>query len=307
MQSLMGSRRPLLALLLPLAFLCLGLDAQVERIALEPRHEEGDAYQLSLEVTTRYDVFSWGNDKAEAEDVVLGYGATVVVLAVDEHGRPVRERHERVQMTYRRPDGETGSLFRQGAAYEVVRDDRGRIRIFFDDGRIDRRAERVVEKLLASRFEYSLEPALLDPGRPVAVGDSWLLDPDLVRRVLRDRGVRAIEFEAPPTATLVRSEAGDGLAIHYQIPVAWLELTAMPVNVKAAETGGRLEGRVELGPGPERRPVGYASDLGFQMNGVIHKPSVARTRDWQLTSSKVTAQRTEPIGGSLPAALSRAD
>ena len=164
--------------------------ASAEEIALKPRYQPGDSYVLSLQTTTQTAVRSKSaRRKPFDEDVQLEYGARVVVLEIDAHGRPVRERHEEVRLAFARP-GEAGSLFAEHAVFEVRRGGDGEIRLFANEKRVERAVEKIVADLLASQFEYSLGPVLFDPGHPVAIGESWELDRSVARRFLRDRGMR---------------------------------------------------------------------------------------------------------------------
>ncbi len=144
----------LLAALVAVLVLSVAGVASAEEIALKPRYEPGDSYVLSLQTTTQTAVRSKSTRrKPFDEDVRLEYGARVVVLEIDGHGRPVRERHEEVRLAFTRP-GEAGSLFAEHAAFEVRRGGDGEIRLFANEKRVERAIEKIVADLLASQFEY---------------------------------------------------------------------------------------------------------------------------------------------------------
>jgi hypothetical protein len=281
----------------PLAFVCLlSLLAPAlagEEIVLRPRRRPGDAYRLSLSVATRTEAASRAAEgRSSEEDVRLLYNASVVVLEVDAAGRPVRERHDGVRLTFERP-GETGSLFGRDASYEVRRGDDGDVRLYVRDRRVDREVEKIVAEILASQLEHGLEARLIDPGRPVAVGESWELDPALARRFLDERGVRVLAFAGAPSATLERGvdeDDLDQLAIRYSIPIAWCEPTRLPANARAGESEGRFEGLVRLASGPGE-PASRSSRLRFRVQGITGAASGA----WSLERSQRSDQRVTAI------------
>jgi len=284
--------------LVALLALAIAAPARAEQVVLAPRYQPGDAYLLSLDVETDTKPLSRrAGQRATGEDVQLRYRATVVVLEVDGEGRARRERHEQIQLRYERAEG-SGTLFRDGAGYEVHRSADGDIRLFAGERaeqRVDREVEKIVADLLESQFEYTRLPALLDPGRPVEVGESWELDPKLARRLLGHRGLRVIEFGEPATARLERDSGADGvLVVRYGIPVSWIELERMPPDTRVADSEARLEGELRLSGDPRGRS--HSQTLALRMNGVAVKSGVAPASAWGVETSRVIAQRTQVLG-----------
>jgi len=287
--------------LLLAAGLAPGPVGAAERIVLEPRYREGDAYTLSLATRTRTEARTAGAERPSVqEDVRLVYRAAVTVLAVDDAGRALRERHEGVRVTYERPDG-SGSLFARDVAYEVRREE-GAWRPVRKGAQLHPRAAEIVTGLLAERFAETLEPALADPGRAVAVGESWELDPSRVRRLLRRRGVRALELDEPATATLRRvpgaPEAGPDagrLEIVYRIPIPWSELEEMPANARTARSEAHLEGRILLSEGAPVRPLARTAHLELDLSGVTPAAGSIRPGAWALHSVRRWEERMEPV------------
>lgn len=262
-----------------------------EPLSLVTRFQPGDARALSLSTTTDTEALSGATEGRRASEAVqLTYQATVTVLEVDAEGHPLRERHEHVQLAYERPEG-SGSLFQPGTAFEVRRTKRGGWQLFAGERRLDRKLEKIVTALLESQLERTLLPALLDPGRPVAGGETWELDPRLAKRLLKERGLRVIEFGAPATATLL-GEPGGPRRLAYRIPVEWLELTRMPPDARTAASEAILEGEISLGA--DGRALDHTANLSFRMNGALVKTGVATAVPWRLESSRLTAQRTQP-------------
>jgi hypothetical protein len=276
-----------------LAGLASGAEA-AERLALAPRHQAGDTYTLSLSTTTDTEAMSGASEGRRAGAAVqLRYQATVTVLAVDADGRPLRERHEQVRLEYERPEG-SSSLFQPGAALEVRRGRRGGWQVLAGGQRLARRHERIVTALLESQLERTRLPVLLDPGRPVAVGESWALDPRLAKQLLQERGLRVLGFGGPATATLAAEPGGEGgRRLRYRIPVEWLELTRMPADARTASSRASLEGEIALSP--DGRPLAHTANLAVQMHGALVKSGVATAVPWRLESSRLTAQRTGPV------------
>ncbi len=267
---------------------------------LAPTYEPADSYVLTLSSTRRTDASSTGpGGRHRNEQSRLHYAATVIVLETDEHGRPTLERHQAVD--FRRAEGERASaLFRDEAAFDVERRADGRLRVTVGDRRVNRGTEKKLERILAEQFEYSLGPALFDPGEPVVPGESWILDESLTRRFLRARGVRVVELAEPPTAALVRYGMPDGesqLVLHYRIPVSWFRLGDMPLNASTADSDARFEGRILLPPEPGAGPIEHEFELEMRMNGIVRAPGVARSFPWKLHSSLVADQQTLPVDG----------
>jgi hypothetical protein len=163
---------------------------------------------------------------------------------------------------------------------------------------MDRKVEEIVGGILATRFEHTLEPALLDPGRPVEVGASWELDPSLARRVLRERDVRVLRFSEPATATLERVGGEDGpgeLAIRYRVPIAWGEPTRMPAHARSGDTEALLEGELRLDPAT-CAPVARSSHLRLRMHGVTASTDgLAEPVAWRVDRTQLTEQRMVPL------------
>ena len=276
------------------AVLLCTADALAEPVVLQPAFGQGDTYVLSLSASTRTAADSNGADPRRfREEVRLDYAATVQVLAVDEAGRPLRERHQGVELGFERPE-EHGSMFKPGAAFDVHRDE-GQLRILVNGERVDTRVEEIVGNLLAQQLEHSVTMHLLDPGRPVEVGTSWSLDPELARRFLLDRGVRVIDFDGAATARLERDEKGM-LSIAYAIPIAWAEADEMPVNARTAASHARVEGRLALSDAGV--PTQHVAHLELEMNGVVRATGVARAFPWKLETARHSDQRTVRIAGA---------
>jgi len=276
-------------------------DVAGQELVLEPTYRPGDAYALSLETHSRTHAASRSGTVRDFEDdVTLAYEATVRVLEVDARGRPVRERHEDVRLDFERPDG-SGSLFRNGTSYEVRHAD-GALQVFAGGRRADREVETVVVGLLGQRFEDTLGPRLLAPGRPVGVGDSWGLDRGLARRFLAGQGLRVLALGAAPRATLVRRPGPDGseVVLRYRIPVAWSEPDAMPPNTRTAESEAELEGEIVLSADPHGRPLRHRSSLAIRMDGVVDPPGPSDAFPWHLESAKRSDQRTRRLARAAP-------
>ncbi len=260
--------------------------APAGELALQPRYAPGDTYNLELRVTTRTEASSKGeNGEHFQEDVKLDYRASVLVVDVDENGRPVKERHRRVSLTFERPD-EMGSLFKDGASFDVER--RDRVRISLAGKPVDPKLERTVAEILEKQPEYTLEPAMLDPGRPVRVGESWELSPTLTRRFLQSRGIRAIDFGEPATATLqqrVRENGTTERFIEYDIPIERFELTQMPPHTEASRSEASLHGEVGLADAPRSGIGSSISELRMSLSGI--STGVARRLPWSLRSTVV--------------------
>lgn len=302
---------PFLAVALVLA---AGPAAAGQALEMRPRRAPGDAYRLSLSTTTETRATSRGEEgKAVAEDVRLDYEATVTVLAVDDAGRPIREAHERVRLDFTRP-GESGSLFGPGTAFEVRRDELGRIALLVGNKRVEQRIEELVTPLLERQFEHTLEAQLVDPGRPVADGDTWTLDRRLAKRFLRDRGVRVVDFDGPATAQVRREAVAQGpdvWVIDYRIPMDWLELDPMPVNARPARSQGHFQGQLRLAVERGEGVAVHSSDLDLEMNGIVHASRVTRPFPWRVESSRLVDQRVQPLepriaeGGRAPVVAGR--
>ena len=265
--------------------------AAAEEIALARRFRAGETYPLHLTVVTKTEGTSKGIEGSSLEeDVKLTYRADVVVLEVDDAGRPVRERHQRPQLTFERP-GEAGSLFKEGVAYEVERSDR--IRLSAGGRPLDAKVEQTVAAVLEKQPELTLEPAVLDPGRPVSVGESWMLSESLVERWLQSRGVRVIALGEAPRATLVRHVREDGqpeLAVEYEIPIERFALTRMPPHAQPSRSDATLSGRVRLGRDPGEGPIASVSELNLALSGISSGP--ARRLPWSVRSLELVERST---------------
>lgn len=269
-----------------------GSFASAAELQLTPRHEVGDRFTLSLDATTHTRALSQSPaTRAAGEQVRLRYDASVVILEVDDAGASLRERHEYARLRYERPDG-AGSLFPERVDYELRRQRNGSTRIFVGDERLDRRREALLTTLLASQFEATLGPALLQPNGPVEIGDSWQLDSDVARRFLRQQGLRVVEFGAPATATLEVAPDTDGreLQVRYRIPIARLELLEMPRNTRTSSSDASYSGELRLGTAPRRHS--HVSNLAMDLDGVVVKSGVASSFPFELRSSKLVRQQT---------------
>jgi hypothetical protein len=267
--------------------------AAAEDFVLRPRLRAGDSYLLSLRVSTRTEARGAAAHNVFEEDVRLAYDAFVVVLEADEDGRPVRERHEGVRLTFERP-GESGSLFKPDTTYEVRR--RDELQIFADGARADPRIEQTVGEVLGRQFEFTLEPALLDPGGSVDVGETWEPNLSLARRLLLGRGVRVLEFGRGSGAKLERrdeEEDGGLRTLVYTIPVARFELSRMPPYAEVQKAQARLEGRIQLGDGPGEPPVSWSSSLTLDMKGVSSPPGTEVPAPWLLRRT-VKVEKASP-------------
>lgn len=289
----------------PVAFalVAFSLPALADEIVLKPRYKAGDSYRLSLRATTSTETsLSSGAEKAFHENVQLEYKTTVVVLEVDAVGQPLRERHHDVELTFMRPD-ESGSMFEK-ATYQVRRSD-GEIQVFVRGKRLDPRFENLIAGILRSQFEYTLGPALFDPGRPVAVGETWELDPGLAKRFLRERGVQVVELAEPATATLTRQgqDKTSELVIHYSIPIERFEISELPQNARTAESEARYAGEIRLSREKGGAPVAFSSNLDLSMQGVVPAPRVASSVPWSFQRSQISDQQTQRVESTFVSGL----
>lgn len=273
--------------------LCLlaGLRASAEEIVLRPRYHAGDVYVLALSAVKNAEMSSRGEKRRPfREDVHLRYEANVRVLETDAAGIPLRERHQDVVLSFVRPDA-SGSLFAEKTSYEVRRAD-GEVQLFVRGERAERKLEQVVADVLESQFEYGIG-ALVDPGRPVGIGESWEIEPARVRSYLHARGVEAARFDEPATATLEpRRSDGATLVLRYRIPIASFEPSALPPNARAASSDGSLEGELLLDPAALRTPLRHSSKLALRMNGSVHGQGVAPSFPWRFRKTESLDQHT---------------
>jgi hypothetical protein len=290
----MRSMRVLGRSLLPLFFLCAltARAASAEEILLRPRYQPGDAYVLSLSALKNSELLprTAGKRQPFREDVHLRYEANVVVLETDAAGIPVRERHQDVVLSYVRPDS-SGSLF-DHTAFEVRRQN-GSVQLFVNGERADRQVERVISELLADQFEYGIG-ALVDPGRPVAVGETWTIDRERVQKFLNARGVEKARLDGDAHASLERNDDGP-YVLRYEVPIASFEPTRMPANRRTAHSGGELEGEVQLEPGALHTPLMHSSRLALHMNGSIQTYGLAHPMPWSFRSSESLDQHTVAV------------
>jgi len=302
MSAIPSHPRALAAVLL-LAALGPAPGALAEELRLEPGRAPGDAYVLSLRATTRTEAEALTSEgRSFREEVQIEYRATVTVLEVDAQGRPRRERHADVRMTFERPDGR-GSLFAEEVGYEVRREPGGELRILAGGERVDPRIEEVVAPLLERQLGHTGLPALVDPGRAVEVGESWELDPARARSFLRERGVRVLEPAGPATASLERDAADGGLVIAYRVPVGWFELPEMPEGVRASESEATLEGRLQLAEEPGSGLREHSSTLDLRLHGSVSRPGSGRPLAWSLRRRQDSQQRVHELE-SAPASAS---
>ncbi len=268
--------------------------ASAETLQLRPAYRPGDRYSLSLGrfTETEASTLSLVSTRRQFfEDVELRYDAQVVILEVDDVGRPLRERHEEVRLTYVRGN-RRGSLFGPGTAYEVERRDGGDVRLFVDGERVGRRVERVVSELLETRFDHGPGPALFDPGRPVEIDESWELDRGLARRFLRRQGVRALGFDRPLKATLRRRDGR--LVVVFHIPVDWVTVKPLPASALASKSHAYLEGQVRLPGESGIGPITYSSNLDLRLSGRVGGSSASRAR-WAIRRHQSSDQTTGPV------------
>jgi hypothetical protein len=279
----------------------LSVPAQAEEVRLQRRHHVGDSYALSLRTTTQSALRAQSR-KLQAEDVQLTYTATVEVLETDAAGRPVRERHGAAQLRFERP-GESGALLRDGAVFDVRRTEAGDVQIFAKDGRVERKIEKLVGDVLATQFEYTLAPALLEPGRPVEIGETWELDRKVARRLLRAHDVRIVDFAGPATATLAHADDDDANArvIRYRIPIARWEPGTLPDNARTAESDAQVEGEIRLSADPDAAPLKHRSKLVSSLHGVLTASGVAAPVPWSLESASASEQSTRILRRSIAA------
>jgi len=260
--------------------------SSAENLCLRPRYRAGDSYSLSLTVTTKTEASSRGSTAEHVdEDVRLVYRASVLVLEVDANEFPVREQHQRASLTFERT-GESGSLFQEGTSFEVRRSDG--IRLILGDERFESRLEKTVAGMLEKQFEYTLEPAFLDPGRSVEIGESWTPDASLARRFLLSRGLRVTEFGEGATVTLQRRTRDDGtseLLVDYSVPISRFTLPQMPPQAEASSSEALLTGQVVLPSIPRQAPTAAVSNLTLSLNGLSRGPS--QSVPWTLRRSVV--------------------
>jgi hypothetical protein len=280
--------------------LAVAYPASAEEIALVPKYQPGDSYVLTLGANSETEASSGGSvNKRFHEKTQVDYRATVVILEVDAEGRPIRERHQDVSLVVGSTRG-SGPVFEGNTNFEVHRDD-GRVSAFFDGKRADSKTETALLAVLETQFEHTLEPSLIDPGRPVAVDETWELDRSLARELLRRRGIRPVKFGGPATATLARRAGDDGsvgLEIDYRIPISWHHVDRLFPSAMAGETEGYFGGTVRLASTPEGVPVARTSRLALSVDGVV---SASRQRSlrpypWSVRSFKVAEQSAARIG-----------
>lgn len=277
------------------SFVCLGFvtAAPAQEIRLQLRQQPGDVYHLDLSTRTETEARSQGPQRRTFEEAVtLAYRARVEVLRVDPDGRAVSERHDRVELTFDRPDG-SGSLFPVGTSYEVRRDDHGRLQLWRGEVRLAGDVERVVGDLLGSQLERTELSTWIDPGRSVAVGERWELSEAAARGLFRAQGLRLMKLERPATATLHRtSPDGRAVEVRYRVDAAWCEPWEMPANASSGRTGAVLEGQVALSEASHGRPIGHQATLESEMRGVVDSGGAARPFAWRVERSASTEQTT---------------
>ena len=266
-------------------------------VVLRPRYQTGDRYALALVTQTHTRVDARGGPRnAFREEVELRYSAQVEVLETDAAGAPLRERHEKVELTAVRSD-ETKSLFAPGATFELARRGDGSVEIQFQGERIAAKIERIVGDLLAHQSEYALAE-LLDPGHPVAVGQRWELDPEHVRDFLEARGIRKVKLDGAATAQLESGEGGR-LSLGYRIPIEKFVLPDLPEGTTRTDSEGSLQGDVELDGRGLHRAVAHRSSLELEIDGANHQPGTARATAWTLERKQSVDQRTETLKDQL--------
>jgi hypothetical protein len=275
--------------------------ASADEIALRPGYQVGDRYALALVTDTKTRVDARGAArKAFRENVELRYSAQVEVLETNATGAPVRERHEKVDLRYVRPEG-AKSLFKEGATFDLARRSDGTVTIRFQGERIDDRIERIVGDLLAHQSEYAVA-ALLDPGHPVAIGDRWELEPARVQEFLRARGIRDATLDRAATAQLEAGK-GDQLVVRYRVPIRELALPEMPAGADRTDSDASLEGEVDLDGRGLHRIRAHRSKLALEVDGALRGPGGARSGWWTLERSQSVDQHTETLKDQLASSL----
>jgi hypothetical protein len=268
-----------------------------EEIALRPRYQVGDRYAISLSVDTgtRIDARGGASDSFR-ENVELRYSAQVEVLETDAAGLPLRERHTEADLTSVRPEG-TRSLFVKGAEFDLTRRRDGGVEIQFHDERATPAIEKIVGELLAHQSEHALA-ALLDPGRPLSVGERWDLDAARVNEFLQARGIRAVALEKPAHAVL-SGGGSDPLVVRYRIPIRDFALPELPEGSTASDSEGELVGEVKLDASGLHRARAHTSKLELDINGTLRTSGRAADGRWHLRRSQSVAQHTETLKDQL--------
>jgi hypothetical protein len=286
-------------------FAVFAAPAFAEQLVLKPRYAVGDSYRLALRNTISTETsLSSGAEKAFHENVQVEYTTKVVVLEVDAAGQPLRERHHNAQLTFMRPN-ESGSLLER-ATFQVRRED-GETRLFVKGKRLDARYEKLITDILDHQFQYTLGPALFDPGRAVEVGESWELDPKLTRKFLAERGLHVVALDGAATARLERrgEAASSELVIHYSIPIEQIEVPELPENARVADSQARFAGEIHLGPEAGGAPLAFSSNLDLSMQGVVPAPRVAFATPvpWSFQRSQISDQQTQRIESTFVSGL----
>jgi hypothetical protein len=275
----------------------IGARAADPPFPLRPRYQVGDRYALALSTQTKTRVEARGGARnAFHEDVELRYSAQVEVLATDPVGAPVRERHENVDLRYERPDGKS-ALFKKGVTLELTRRADGSVEIVFEGERVAPKIEQIVGDLLAHQTEYGVI-GLLDPGRPVAPGDRWELEPAAVKSFLRARGMRDVELDGSATAKLVGGDGKD-LAVRYRIPIRAFSLRELPEGATRSGSEASLDGEVQLDPHGFHRARTHTSELALHIQGALSAASGAPAARWSLHRSESVDQHTETLKDQL--------
>ena len=275
------------------------IHAAAEEIALRSRYAVGDRYALSLTVDTNTHVDARGGARDSfREKVELRYAAQVEVLETDDTGLPRRERHEGVELTSIRPEG-TRELFVKGAAFDLTRRVDGGVEIESDGERIAPQVEKIVGDLLAHRIEYGIAE-LLDPGHPVAIAERWELDAARAREFLRARGIDTSSLDGPAEAVL---EGGsEGPVLRYRIPIREFAVEGLPKGASRSDSGGRLEGEVQLDESGMHRARSHRSKLELDIRGLLSAaPQRAPAGSWHLRRSQSVDQRSETLVATRPA------
>jgi hypothetical protein len=261
--------------------------ATAVELNLSHRFQPGQTYELSIRSETRTDGSSRGPGRPTFnEEVIVDYAATVIVLETDAAGRPLREQHQDVSVSFTRP-GEAGSLFTAPPTLDVERME-GEVRVFSGGRRVPEQIERVLGAQLAHGPDRSDLADWLAPGRPVEIGESWALGTDFARRLLKDRGLRG-RLAGAPTATLEQRD--DRLAIHYTIPVSRIRLDDLPPNAVPSRSQGALEGVVGVPDAAGDRLLEHSSRLSLEMRGAVRTFGVTIPFGWQLEREEQLANR----------------
>ncbi len=283
----------------------------LEELQLAPSYRAGDAYQLVLRSSSNTRASSRGRfGRHFRDDVRLEYRARVIVLDT-RGGLPVLEHHEQVELRFERP-GDSGSLFREGTAFDVYRDEQGEVEIRIGSHRAPE-IEQVVAELLEGQLEQSVAARLFQPRRGVAMDEPWPLDPGLLGLFLREQGIESFELGGEATAVLRRVAAEDfsGHAIDYRIPLDCVETGGMPEDSMPSEDStAELRGSILVPEDPTQRPIVFSSGAELRVSGASVTGNVVYTQPWSVVRSQRSDQQLlrlprPSLARAVPAAPAR--